>query len=222
MKRRQDARYVIKVYEAQWDKLHSETVKPFFKQLKRECDAYEEGHDPLFSYYVFGTAGGLRAALNYKLDTGLDGRLKIGYFSVHGEPHRLLALDNITRTRFRNIIIETTNFDGLFFGACDFANRKTAKALLDNISPLKWVAGYAQWTPWLESTICDIMFFRLLLSGRFRRPAEKNTRWDIINRPEDAARELYRIFPMAAELKFSLFYRTSYGIASTLEELENE
>ena len=220
MKRRHDACYVIKIYEAQWDRLHDESVKPFFAQLQRECDNWEEGHDPLFSYYVFGTAQGLEAALNYKLDIGLDGRLKIGYFSVHGEPNKLLALNKINRIKLRNILINTTNFDGLYFGACDFANRKTAESLLDNISPTKWVAGYAQWTPWLEGTICDILFFRLLLSGRFRRPSVRNTRWDIISRPEDAARQLYEIFPMAAELKWSLFYRTSYGVTSTLEEWE--
>jgi hypothetical protein len=221
MKRREEARYIIKIYEAQWDKLHDESVKPFFAQLKRECEKREEEHDPLFSYYVFGTAQGLEAALNYKLDVGLDGRLKIGYFSVHGEPEYIKALNKINRVKLRNILIETTNFDGFYFGTCDFANRKTAEVLLDNISPLKWVAGYAKWTPWLEGTICDILFFKLLLTGRFRRPGDRNTRWDIITRPEDAARNLYEIFPMAAELKWSLFYRNSYGIASTLEEWEN-
>jgi len=220
MKKR-DVNYVVKIYEAQWDKLHEESVKPFFAQLKRECESWEEDHDPLFSYYVFGTAQGLAAALNYKLDVGLNGRLKIGYIGVHGEPNKLLPLVDISRTKLRNILINTTNFDGFYFGVCDFANRKTAESLLNNISPLKWVAGYSKWTPWLEGTICDILFFRLLFSGRFRRPGDRNTKWDIITRPEDAARNLYEIFPMAAELKWSVFYRTSDGIASTLEEWEN-
>jgi len=218
MKKRETAKYVIKIYEAQWDQLHEESVKPFFAQLKRECDGWEEGHNPLFSYYVFGTAEGLEAALNYKLDVGLNGRLKIGYFSSHGEPNRLLALGDINRVKLRNILINTTNFDGFFFGACDFLNRSTAESLLENMSPLKWVAGYSKWTPWLEGTICDILFFRLLFSGRFRRPGNKNTRWEMLTRPEDAARHLYEVFPLALDLKWSLFYRTSYGIASTLEE----
>jgi len=219
MKNRAEAKYVIKLYEAQWDKLHNESVKPFFRELKRELDEDQSGHDALFSYYVFGTAEGLSAALNYKLDVGLDARLKVGYFAVHGQKDKLQALNDINRVKLRNILIKTTNFDGLYFGACDFVNRKTAEMLLNNISTLKWVAGFSKWTPWLEGTLCDIMFFRLLLSGRFRRPARTNTKWDIMGRPEDAARALYEVFPMAVDLKFSLFYRGPNNILSTREEL---
>ena len=218
MKNRTDVKYVIKLYEAQWDNKHDESVKPFFAQLKRELDEDQSGHDALFSYYVFGTAEGLEAALNYKLDVGLNARLKIGYFGVHGEKDKILALNNINRMKLRNILIKTTNFDGLYFGACDFMNLKTAEMLLNNISTLKWVAGFSKWTPWLEGTLCDIMFFRLLLSGRFRRRAHTNTRWDIITRPEDAAKSLYEVFPMAVDLKFSLFYRGQNGIISSYDE----
>jgi hypothetical protein len=220
MKDRTEAKYVIKLYEAQWDSKHEESVKPFFVQLQRELDSDESGHDALFSYYVFQTSEGIEAALNYKLDVGLDARLKIGYFGVHAEKDKLQALRPINRVRLRNILIKTTNFDGLYFGACDFANRKTAEMLLNNISTLKWVAGFSKWTPWLEGTLCDIMFFRLLLSGRFRRPSHTNTKWDIMTKPEDAARNLYEVFPMAVDLKFSLFYRGGDGrILSTREEL---
>lgn len=220
MKDRTEAKYVIKLYEAQWDSKHDESVKPFFIQLQRELDSDESGHDALFSYYVFQTAEGIEAALNYKLDVGLDARLKIGYFGVHAEKDKLQALRPINRVRLRNILIKTTNFDGLYFGACDFVNRKTAEMLLNNISTLKWVAGFSKWTPWLEGTLCDIMFFRLLLSGRFRRPSHTNTKWDIMTKPEDAARNLYEVFPMAVDLKFSLFYRGGDGsILSTRDEL---
>lgn len=219
MKNRAESKYVVKICESQWDKLHEESVKPFFAELKRELDRVDSGHDALFSYYVFGTAEGLSAALNYKLDVGLGGRLKIGYIGVHGQPDKIQALKNINRVKLRNILINTTNFDGIYFGACDFANRKTAEMLLDNISTLKWVAGFSKWTPWLEGMLCDIMFFRLLLSGRFRRPARINTRWDIITRPEDAARTLYEVFPLSIDLKFSLFYRGPNGILSTRDEL---
>jgi len=219
MKNRSDKKYVVKIYEAQWDDKHSESVKPFFAQLKRECAQDDDGNDPLFSYYVFGTADGLAAALNYKLDVGLDGRLKIGYFGVHGHADKIQPLIPINRVKLRNILIKTTNFDGLYFGACDFVNSKTAESLLNNISTLKWIAGFAKWTPWLEGTICDTLFFRLLLSGRFRRPSHTNTRWDVMTKPEDAARNLYQVYPMAIDLKFSLFYRSPSGIIkSTLEE----
>jgi len=218
MKNRTEAKYVIKLYEAQWDRLHLESVKPFFAQLKRELDDDQSGHDAMFSYYVFGTAAGLEAALNYKLDVGLDSRLKIGYFGVHGQKDKIQALHDINRVKLRNILIRTTNFDGLYFGACDFMNQKTAEVLLNNISTCKWVAGFSKWTPWLEGTLCDIMFFRLLLSGRFRRPSKTNTRWDIMTKPEMAASQLYQVFPMAVDLKFSLFYRGPNGIISSYDE----
>lgn len=221
MKNRSEAKYVIKLYEAQWDKLHEESVKPFFIQLKRELDEDESGHDAMFSYYVFGTADGLKASLNYKLDVGSESRLKIGYFGLHGKHDQLQALENINRVKLRNILIKTSNFDGIFFGACDFVNEKTASLLLNSLPALKWVAGYSQWTPWLEGTFCDIMFFRLLLSGRFRRPSTRNTKWDIMSKPEDAAKTLYEVFPMAVDLKFSLFYRGQFGINSTLEDWQN-
>lgn len=220
MKNREDKKYVIKLYESQWDNKHSESVKPFFEQLQRECFEDKDGNDPFFSYYVFNTSEGLSAALNYKIDVGLDARLKIAYIGVHGQKDKIQALQDINRIKLRNIIINTTNFDGLYFGACDFVNHKTAEMLLDNISTLKWVAGFSKWTPWLEGTICDIMFFRLLLSGRFRRPARTNTRWDIMIKPEEAAKNLYEVFPMAVDLKFSLFYRGQDGaIVSTRDSV---
>jgi hypothetical protein len=219
MKDRTDKKYIIKIYEAQWDKWHWESVKPFFDELKIELDRVESGHDPLFSYYVFGTADGLAATLNYGIDQGADGRLKIGYFAVHGQQDRIQALKDISRVKLKNILINTSNFDGLYFGTCDFLNRKTAESFLNDMSPLKWVAGFSRWTPFLEGTVCDVLFFRLLLSGRFRRPGARNTKWEPILNPEDAAKQLYEVFPMARDLKFSLFYRTPNGIKSTLEDL---
>jgi hypothetical protein len=65
--------------------------------------------------------------------------------------------------------------------------------------------------------LCDLMFFRLLLSGRFVRPNCK-ARWDPFMRPEDVAREMYGLFPTARDLRFSLFYRSRERICSTLED----
>jgi len=59
MRTRNGYRYVIKVFEAQWDQHHAESVKPFFEQLKRDTEetyarrnGYRHdrpGHDALFS-----------------------------------------------------------------------------------------------------------------------------------------------------------------------------
>jgi hypothetical protein len=81
MRERNGVRYIIKVFEAQWDQLHDETVKPFFGQLKRDTnETYMRrngvhhdmpGHDALFSYVVFQNAEGLKDAL-YRYDQGAD------------------------------------------------------------------------------------------------------------------------------------------------------
>lgn len=225
MRERNGVRYIIKVFEAQWDQLHSETVKPFFEQLKRDAnETYMRsngvrhdlpGHDALFSYIVFQNAEGLKDAL-YRYDHGVDQRRKIAYFSCHGQRGSISAVKDISRRRLKNILSPLTSYDGLYFGACDFVNRKTAEVLLGGAQST-WVAGYESWTPWLEGMLCDMMFFRLLLSGRFVRP-KTNARWDPIKRPDEVARRLYDQFPQAIDLRFSLFYRKPDRICSTLEE----
>ncbi|MCL5965654.1 MAG: hypothetical protein M1550_00265 [Deltaproteobacteria bacterium] len=226
MRERNGFRYIIKVFEAQWDQLHDETVKPFFEQLKRdteETDARRNGvhqerpgHDALFSYVVFQNAEGLKDAL-YRYDQGVDSRRKIAYLACHGKRGVISAVQGISRRKLKNILAPLTSYDGLYVGACDFVNRKTAEVLLDGSQHLKWIAGYANWTPWLEGMLCDLMFFRLLLSGRFMRP-KTNARWEPVSRPEDAALRLYEHFPFARDLRFSLYYRKPERICSTMEE----
>ncbi|MHB1011413.1 MAG: hypothetical protein ACYC37_00685 [Desulfobacteria bacterium] len=225
MRERNGVRYIIKVFEAQWDKLHDETVKPFFGQLKRDAnETYMRrngvhhdlpGHDALFSYVVFQNAEGLKDAL-YRHDQGADQRRKIAYFACHGRRGVISAVQDISRRRLKNILAPLTSYDGLYFGACDFVNRKTAEVLLGGAQST-WIAGYESWTPWLEGMLCDMMFFRLLLSGRFVRP-KTNARWEPIKRPDEVARRLYEQFPQAVDLRFSLYYRKPDRICSTLEE----
>jgi hypothetical protein len=231
MRTRNGYRYVIKVFEAQWDHLHDESVKPFFEQLKRDAtETYgrrngyrydRPGHDALFSYTVFQNAQGLKDAIS-RYDQGVDNRAKIAYVACHGKQKSISAVKDISRTKLKNIVAPLTSYDGIFIGACDFSNRKTAQVLLDNSPYIKWIAGYENWVPWLEGILCDLMFFRLLLSGRFIRP-NTNARWEPINRPEDAARQMYELHPQARDLRFTLYYRSREGVCSTLEEhLESE
>jgi hypothetical protein len=225
-----DFSYIIKVFEAQWDNLHDESVKPFFEQLKRDTTQIDtrrrgrrrkrHGHDALFSYRVFQNAAGLSGELD-RQDRGAGPRAKIAYFACHGRPNMICAVQDISRTKLKNILGQRSGYDGFFFGACDFVDRETATQLLDAAPYCKWVAGYSNWTPWLESTLCDLMFFRLLLTGRFTRP-DVNVRWISLHKPEEAAMAVYEDFPPSVYLRFSLFYRTAGGIRSTLEQYENE
>ncbi len=226
MRNRNGFRYVIKVFEAQWDRLHDETVKPFFEQLKRDTEETNArrngatpdrpGHDPLFRYVVFQNSEGLKDAL-YRYDQGVDSRKKIAYFACHGKRGVIRAVRGISRRKLNNILAPLTSYDGLYFGACDFVNRRTAEVLLGGSPYLKWIAGYESWTPWLEGMLCDLMFFQLLMSGRFSRP-KTNARWIPIDSPEDAAHCLYWCFPPARDLRFSLYYRRPDRICSTMED----
>lgn len=226
MRERNGSRYIIKVFEAQWDRHHDETVKPFFEQLKRDTDETyacrngvkngRPGHDALFSYVVFQNAEGLRDAL-WRHDPGVDSRKKIAYFACHGKQGLISAVQDISRRKLKNILAPLSSYDGFYFGACDFVNKKTAEVMLGGSQYLKWVAGYENWTPWLEGALCDLMFFRLLLSGRFVRP-KTNARWQTVGSPEEAARLLYEQFPPARDLRFSLYFRKPDRICSTLEE----
>lgn len=226
MRERNGYRYVIKVFEAQWDDRHEESVKPFFAQLKRDTEetyarrnGYRHdrpGHDALFRYTVFQNAQGLKDCFS-RHDKGVDDRAKIAYVACHGKRNSISAATDISRTKLKNMIAPVTRYDGVFFGACDFANRATAELLLDHAPYVKWIAGYEEWVPWLEGMLCDLMFFRLLLSGRFVRP-NTNARWEPIGRPEDAALQVYRSHPPARDLRFTLYYRTRDGVRSTLEE----
>jgi len=230
MRTRNGYRYVIKVFEAQWDQHHAESVKPFFEQLKRDTEetyarrnGYRHespGHDALFSYTVFQNSQGLKDSLT-RYDQGVNNRAKIAYIGCHGKRKAISAVKDISRTKLKNIVSPLTSYDGMFFGACDFANRRTAQVLLDNSPHIKWVAGYENWVPWLEGMLCDLMFFRLLLSGRFVRP-NTNARWEPINRPEDVATLMYELHPPALDLRFSLYYRTRDGVSSTLEEQQDK
>ena len=101
MRKRNGFRYIIKVFEAQWDRLHDETVKPFFEQLKRDTEEANArrngagkgrpGHDALFSYVVFQNSEGLKDAL-YRHDQGVDSRKKIAYFACHGKRRVIRAV----------------------------------------------------------------------------------------------------------------------------------
>lgn len=226
MQQRDEQRYVIKVFEAQWDEHHDSSVKPFFEQLKRETSEIEAnylnhrkrkmGHDALYKYRIFQTAEGLKVNITQK-DGGRGRRKKIAYFACHGRKGALCAINDISRAKLKNTLSNLTSYDGLFFGACDFVDMDTAKYFLNNSPHLKWIAGYSNWIPWLEGTVNDLLFFRLLLSGSFSRP-NVNGRWESILKPKDAARRLYQIYPLADDLRFSLYYRVKNGIGSTLQE----
>lgn len=176
------------------------------------------GHDALYKYRIFQTAEGLKVNITEK-DSGIGSRKKIGYFACHGKKGAICAINDISRTKLKNMVSHLTSYDGLFFGACDFVDENTAKYFLDNSPHLKWVAGYASWIPWLESAFNDLLFYKILLSGSFSRPESKG-KWKPVSGAVEAAQELYTRYVIAMDLKFSVFYRVKNGVGSTLREWE--
>jgi hypothetical protein len=111
--RERDFSYIIRVFEAQWDDLHEESVKPFFKQLQRDTETIEGSrrgrgrkrleHDALFSYSVFQNAGGVSTELD-RQDRRARARAKIAYVACHGRQNMICAAEDITRTKLKNIL----------------------------------------------------------------------------------------------------------------------
>ena len=103
----------------------------------------------------------------------------------------------------------SSSYRGLYFGSCKFADINTADYLLANNQAVRWIAGYARKVPWIESTACDMMFFQLLLGGRFWATPKKSGH-KACGTPRQAAQALYEVFPLAAKMEFALFDRTPH------------
>ena len=203
--------------ESQWDARHEQSIRPFFEELRRGRQLYPKGpfrrdrsrtqveSDPLFDYYVFNGANNLNALVGQRF-SGIGSRRKILYIASHGSPKSLhtLADDPITRTQLRNALLKS-KIRGIVFGSCLFGNRDNAEFLLEEHN-IDWVAGYNRTVDWLASTICDILFFRMLLDGWFRM-TRKREKAVGISTVQEAVQCLYRAFPVAGELGFNVFYR---------------
>ena len=60
------------------------------------------GHDALYKYRIFQTAEGLKVNLREK-DTDVRQRKKIAYFACHGKKEDICAINDISRTRLKDI-----------------------------------------------------------------------------------------------------------------------
>lgn len=87
---------------------------------------------------------------------GDDGGLQFG------KDHKL------TRTELRNILksIEVTDgsrLDGIYLSSCAFGTQKLANFLFEPAIRPVWIAGYAEYVNWIESSALDLLFFNELM-----------------------------------------------------------
>jgi hypothetical protein len=105
---------------------------------------------------------------------------------------------------------------GYIFGACDFVDPHTAQNFLA-ATGARFVAGYQKPIPWTESMLVDCLFLSYLLGGTKkwirtkhgeRIPPLRGTEDFEITRsenPQKVTGQLYRDFPLAHDITFSLF-----------------
>jgi hypothetical protein len=104
--------------------------------------------------------------------------LKICYIAGHGSGGRLKGVDgginlkslaNATRGRGPG----DEGGKGILLGACEVGGN--LERLLKSCSPrIAWVAGYDRRIPWVEATLCDLLFLEYMTAGRIKPGGEKS------------------------------------------------
>jgi hypothetical protein len=142
---------------------------------------------------------------------------QVCYIASHGQRRKLVGIGN------RVIRLETLVDHcrpspqlGYIFGACDFVDPDTARNFL-LATGARFVAGYQKPIPWTESMLVDCLFLSYLLGGTMkwirtkhgeRIPPLRGTEDFEITRsenPQKVTGQLYRDFPLAHDITFSLF-----------------
>jgi hypothetical protein len=92
------------------------------------------------------------------------------YIATHGDDKGLAFINNdrLTRTELRNLLrdIRETNgstLRGLHLGSCLFGTDRLADFIYSDEICIKWIAGYSEVVPWIESATLELLFFNELL-----------------------------------------------------------
>jgi len=98
--------------------------------------------------------------------------LRICYIAGHGKGSRLTGLtkdinpSSISKaTKARGKIGNCKK--GILLGSCEVGS-DLLKLLNDCGKRISWVAGYDREIPWMEATICDLLFIDYMLFGRIK------------------------------------------------------
>lgn len=213
---KRDKPYAVRVLEAQWDPSLEQSVRPYLAELQQGRVTYRSrdknrtatqiNSNALFEYSVFSDKESL-TKLAGRQWRGAEGHRRLLYIASHGTVDGLATMlnPNLSRKCIANAMAKIS-CDGILFGSCLFCNSNNANFLLPRIPKVKWIAGYDRTIDWLASTVCDLLFMRILLDGWFSMKAKKCFTRTVQDK-RDAFELLYKAYPTARELGFNLYYR---------------
>jgi hypothetical protein len=98
--------------------------------------------------------------------------LRICYIAGHGQGSRLTGLtkdinpSSISKATKRRGMVGNYQ-KGILLGSCEVGS-DLGKLLNDCGKRISWVAGYDREIPWMEATICDLLFIDYILFGRIK------------------------------------------------------
>jgi hypothetical protein len=158
----------ILVLEHPWSEelANGQSVKPFL-------DGWAAVNDFSISYRMYHDHNDLKLWLTKFVR---DPKIKTCYIAGHGSGGRLCGLDNkdiyIGPVLSRATVLPKKGVPkvcdkGILFGAC-YVGGSLENILTNCGEKITWVAGYEIDVPWMESTICDLLFLQYKLRGRLR------------------------------------------------------
>lgn len=189
------------------------SVLPYLKAIRQSL-AWEGARIHLV-YRRFHTAYDLGLLLREVLRKRKS--FRYCYIASHGQRRKLQGLgDQTIRLETLTEYCRPSQSIGYVFGACDFLTPDTALNFLTKTGA-RFVAGYQKSIPWTESMLVDCLFLSYMLGGTMkwvrtkhgeRVPPLKNANNFQIthtDNPQKTVGQLYRDFPLAHDITFSLF-----------------
>jgi hypothetical protein len=197
------------VLESEWSRsIHDQTsVAPFL-----------QGLPPLLEVDVFVKHFESSPSLASKLSRALrePSTHTVVYVAGHGAGSKLGA-EYHTDINLKQVLMKVlpkkpghkakVAHKGLLLGSCEIGKRSQQRALLQVTGPsLTWVAGYSESVPWMESTICDLLFLTYYFAGRLpRRPRQVVLEGDRqrSSSAETVTKWVLKDYPLARQMGFS-------------------
>jgi hypothetical protein len=189
------------------------SVLPYLKAIRQSL--VWEGAQVRLVYRRFHTAYDLGLLLREVLRKRKS--FRYCYIASHGQRRKLLGLGG-KAIRLETLVDYCSPGQrmGYLFGACDFLTPDTALNFLKKTGA-RFVAGYQKGIPWTESMLVDSLFLSYLLGGTMKwvrtkhgeriPPLKATNNFEITHteNPLKVVGQLYRDFPLAHDITFSLF-----------------
>ena len=202
----------LAVIEGKWGKNTNVSVKALFDVLSDIN--FDTPH--AYAYEMFCDAASLDNIISRM---GANKSIKYLYIGAHGENDAISAPGGkIKRTKLKNSLLKLRegSMEGLFLGSCLFGSAANMRHILcpplGANPPVKWVAGYTEKIDWVQSSVLDLLFWKLI----FENPAAPTIQ---IERVAERLRDLEP--GLVTELGFCIYVRStaSKGVRNLLVHL---